>query len=55
MFTSRRGFLSALVVKFPMEMKQMINKNYQNFLKYWEIYTTLLNELRPEIFKNKST
>jgi len=39
MFTTRKGFLSASVVKFPMEMKKIINKSYQNFPKYWEFYT----------------
>jgi len=32
-------------VKFPLEMKRKFNKTSTIFSKYWELYTTLLNQL----------
>jgi len=28
-----------------MKMKRKVNKNWRNSLKYWEFYTTILNQL----------
>jgi len=34
-----------LVVIFPMKLKKIFNKNYQNLLKNWELQTALLNQI----------